>query len=235
VQTSDKVTPEFDQYAASYEALLEDPIRDRFARGHSYFHRRKWILIDSMFKRFGIAASSQRWLDVGCGRGDLLELAGSHFAQAVGCDPSAGMLSSCTQFNVFQQRSQSELPLENSSVDFVTAVCVYHHVHPEARLLLTREIRRVLSPGGMCCIIEHNPWNPVTRSIVKRCPVDVDARLLSVRDTAALLHEAGFELRSSDFFLYMPERLFNRMHRLEAMLSGVPLGGQYVVFAQSIT
>src|ERR1700761_8002785 len=161
----DRMIPEFDRYAASYEKLLDDPVRDRFTRDPGYFHRRKWILINDNFKRLGIDPRSQRWLDVGCGRGDLLELAGSNFLRAVGCDPSVGMLSSCTRFKVIQQPSQSKLPFEDGSVDFVTAVCVFHHVHPEARLQLTREIKRVLSPGGICCIIEHNPWNPVTRSI----------------------------------------------------------------------
>ena len=44
----------------------------------------------------------------------------------------------------------------------------------------------MLVPGGLCCIIEHNPWNPATRTIVRRCPVDVDAELSTARETAAL-------------------------------------------------
>jgi hypothetical protein len=36
------------------------------------------------------------------------------------------------------------------------------------RALLTREIRRVLTPGECVALSMHNPWNPITRAIVKR-------------------------------------------------------------------
>ena len=174
-----------------------------------------------------------RWLDVGCGRGELLEIAGSHFAQAIGCDPSGGMLSSNPSFRVHEQPSPVELPFEDRSVDVVTAVCVYHHVHGIARTLLTREIKRVLTPGGLCCIIEHNPWNPVTRAIVKRCPVDADAELLTARATSRLLREAGFQPLSTDYFLYLPEKIFQQFGFLEGMLRRPSLGGQYALLARA--
>jgi SAM-dependent methyltransferase len=233
MQTNEGDSPEFDQYASSYAELLNDPLRNRFARDPLHFHRRKWLLIQRLLKRAGANARTLKWLDVGCGRGELLELAGSNFAQAVGCDPSVGMLSSVGTFGMYQQLSPVELPFGDGSVDFVTAVCVYHHVHGSARTLLTGEIRRVLTPGGLCCIIEHNPWNPVTRTIVKRCPVDADAELLTAKSVNILLRAAGFESLSSDYFLYLPERLFNRFKSLEMMLSEIPLGGQYALLARS--
>jgi SAM-dependent methyltransferase len=230
---ADKDCAEFDQYAPSYAELLNDPLRNRFARDPLHFHRRKWLLIQRLLKRAGANAKTLKWLDVGCGRGELLELAGGNFAQAIGCDPSVGMLSSVDTFGMYQQLSPVELPFGDGSVDFVTAVCVYHHVHGSARTLLTSEIRRVLTPGGLCCIIEHNPWNPVTRTIVKRCPVDADAELLTAQGAKLLLQAAGFESLSSDYFLYLPERFFNRFKSLEMMLSKIPLGGQYALLARS--
>ncbi|QEE27883.1 class I SAM-dependent methyltransferase [Terriglobus albidus] len=230
---NEKLSPEFDLYAASYDALLEDPIRNRFAHGTHYFHQRKWVLIQDLLHRAGLNTSSLRWLDVGCGKGELLELAGSHFAWAGGCDPSAAMLDSSTRFEVRQQQSQIELPFDTGSADFVTAVCVYHHVPQAARKLLMNEIKRVLSPGGLACIIEHNPWNPVTRAIVSRCPVDVDAELLTARDAKALMSGCGFAPLFSDYFLYLPERLYSRMASLESLLAKVPLGGQYALLARS--
>jgi len=229
---NEKVSPEFDLYAASYDALLEDPLRNRFAHGTHYFHQRKWILIQDLLYRAGLNTGSLRWLDVGCGKGELLALAGSHFAWAGGCDPSAAMLDSYSNFEVRQQQSQTELPFEDGSVDFVTAVCVYHHVPQAARKLLMDEIKRVLSPGGLACLIEHNPWNPVTRAIVSRCPVDVDAELLTAGNAKALMRRSGFEPIFSDYFLYLPERLYSRMASLETLLSKVPLGGQYALVAQ---
>jgi SAM-dependent methyltransferase len=162
-----------------------------------------------------------------------LDLASANFARAIGCDPSHGMLVSGARADVFQQSSLVDLPFEDNSADLVTAVCVYHHVHGEARALLASEIRRVLAPGGLCCIIEHNPWNPVTRAIVKRCPVDVDAELLTARTGANLLKSAGFERVSADYFLFVPERFFQRTSAMEAMFSRLPLGGQYALLARS--
>jgi SAM-dependent methyltransferase len=233
MQTSEKDSPEFDGYAHSYAELLDDPIRNRFAHDSLHFHRRKWHLLQRLLKLAGANTRTQRWLDVGCGKGELLKLAGSNFAQAIGCDPSANMLSSSGPFRMHEQPSPVELPFGDSSIDFVTAVCVYHHVHGISRALLTSEIRRVLTPGGLCCIIEHNPWNPVTRAIVQRCPVDVDAELLTVRRASMLLQAAGFESLSTDYFLYFPERLFNRLSSMERMLCKIPFGGQYALFARA--
>src|SRR5215475_11561494 len=100
MQTDGQVRVEFDDYADSYAELLNDPARNRFARDPLHFHRRKWLLIKRLLNRAGVNVATQRWLDVGCGQGELLELAGRNFAQATGCDPSASMLSSQASIEV---------------------------------------------------------------------------------------------------------------------------------------
>ncbi len=45
---------EFDDYAASYQKLLSDPLRERFAPGSQFFTRRKWDLLK------GFSEPSQR-------------------------------------------------------------------------------------------------------------------------------------------------------------------------------
>jgi hypothetical protein len=94
-------------------------------------------------------------------------------------------------------------------------------------------MRRVLAPGGLCCVIEHNLLNPITRTIVRRCPVDIDAELLSAPETSMLLLRAGFEPTTVDYFLYFPERMFDRVGRVERILSKIPFGGQYAVLART--
>jgi hypothetical protein len=84
----------------------------------------------------------------------------------------------------------------------------------------------------LCCIIEHNPWNPVTRAIVKRCPVDADAELLAAREAIRLIEASGFRSLRTDYFLYLPEWLFNKFGALERLLYKIPLGGQYALLAQ---
>ena len=146
---------------------------------------------------------------------------------------SAKLLPASSSSSPLPQPTLVELPFGDASVDFVTAVCVYHHVHGAARTLLTREIRRVLTPGGLCCIIEHNPWNPVTRAIVRRCPVDVDAELLTARCATSLLKSTGFEALHLEYFLYFPELVFNRIAPVEGMLRKIPFGGQYALLARA--
>ncbi len=222
---------EFDYFASSYDQLLDDPLRMSFASDALHFCRRKWFVLDRMLRRVGRESESLSWLDVGCGRGEFLELAGSHFANAAGCDPSAGMLSYGRSFATHNQPHPTKLPFASHSFDLVTAVCVYHHVAVDARAELTGEVRRVLRPGGLFCIIEHNPYNPVTRLIVSRCPVDADAELLSLNSAADMVSASGLRPGLSEYFLYLPEPWFKKFSAIEAALRQVPAGGQYALLA----
>lgn len=223
---------EFDDYAEAYAILLADPVRDRFSSGSDFFHRRKAALIADFFTQRKILPAAIRWLDVGCGGGELLALAGNAFAQAVGCDPSLKMMQRCEALSIYKQSSATELPFPDASFDFVTAVCVYHHVHGADRARLTESISRVLKPGGVFCIIEHNPWNPVTRVIVNRCPIDVDAELINVRGAQQILTAAGLEIIERRFFLYLPQRFFRVAGWIENYFAKMPLGGQFALFGR---
>ena len=221
----------FDNYAGDYAALIHDPIRDKFAAGSRFFFERKIQVIRSFCKRRGMAAENLRWLDIGCGQGDLLRLGREHFKSSSGCDPSQGMLESCRDLDVRHQLSLESLPFDDAGFDFVTAVCVYHHVPAERRSLLTEEALRVLKPGGVFCIIEHNPRNPVTRLIVSRTPVDADAHLLTANEAVRLLPAAKGKVIETRYFLLFPERLKFALP-IEDAMAALPFGGQYAVFAQ---
>lgn len=223
--------PEFDLYSSSYGDLLADPMREKFARDPLYFHKRKLGIIAELLAEQNKNPANMKWLDVGCGQGDLLRLGRGMFAEAVGCDPASTMLPAQGDIPVIVQPSLDKLPFDNQSVDFVTAVCVFHHVHGVARTALAQEIRRVLTPGGYFCLIEHNPWNPITRGIVKRCPVDVDAELLTTPQAKALIASARMETNRIRYFLFFPEKL-KALSGAERYLGGFPLGGQYAILAR---
>lgn len=189
-------------------------------------------MLQRVLRRCGMAPRATRWLDVGCGRGELLSLGGGQFAESAGCDLSPAMLQDTSNVAVHQQRGPAELPFPGETFDLVTAVCVYHHVHGNDRRGLSCDIQRVLRPGGLCCMIEHNPWNPVTRRIVKRCPVDRDAELLTAATASKLLEEAGFESLGAEYFLFVPERLHAFAGGMEPLLGRVPLGGQYALIVR---
>ena len=89
----------------------------------------------------------------------------------------------------------------------------------------------MLRPGGVFCVIEHNPFNPVTRLIVERTPVDADAILLSVAEARRLAVAAGLLAVERNYFLYFPQALYRYLGGVEAALAKVPLGGQYALFS----
>jgi SAM-dependent methyltransferase len=225
--------PEFDRYSLAYDELLKDPLRDRFTGGESiFFYERKRDLIRDFFRRTGRNTQDMRYLDIGCGKGDLISLLREDFGSTAGCDPSPGMLKHAEGVETRVQEDPSAIPFANQDFDFITAVCVYHHVPVAARQAVAREVFRVLRPGGVFAIIEHNPYNPVTRTIVSRTPVDADAILLRPAEAKELLAAAGFSPGPPEYFLYVPGGLYRRGgHVLERLLRRVPLGGQYAIFA----
>lgn len=224
---------EFDEYAASYQKLLRDPLRERFASGSQFFSLRKWELLRNFLSRRGAHTANQNWLDVGCGFGDLLRLGKSDFQEAVGCDVSPEMLAHAQGLDVRLQNRPDELPYDSERFDLVSAVCVYHHiVSDDMRLHLTREINRVLKPRGVFCLIEHNPLNPITQLIVRRASIDVNARLLRISESIGLVKAAGLDVICKELFLYLPEALYSKFSFVESCLRDIPLGGQYAVFAE---
>jgi ubiquinone/menaquinone biosynthesis C-methylase UbiE len=232
------VEPEFDQFSDSYEQLLNDPFRDRFAPGGSeFFHLRKRDIIRDHFCRDRTDTRKLAYLDLGCGKGELAHLLRNDFGRVAGCDPSAGMLKAgefvSQGVEARVQHDPGRIPFEGGEFDFVTAVCIFHHVPLSARAALLQEARRVLKPGGTLAVIEHNPYNPVTRLIVSRTPVDADAILLRPAETRRLFHKAGFTVDDQRYFLYFSESVYRRLTWLESALGKVPFGGQYAVFGVS--
>jgi SAM-dependent methyltransferase len=222
--------PEFDAYARDYADLIRDPIRERFATESRFFAERKLQVIRGFYSRLKVDTHRLQWLDVGCGRGDLLRVGRPFFGRCVGCDPSPGMLQLCPDLEVRQQPAIDQIPYGANSFDFVTTVCVYHHVAEKDRLLLMKEVLRVLRPGGVFSVIEHNPLNPVTRLIVSRTPIDANAKLLTASATRRLITSAEARVLQTRHFLFLPERIHKYLGLIEGALACVPLGGQYAVF-----
>jgi SAM-dependent methyltransferase len=226
-------SPEFDRFSSSYDDLLKDPLRDRFSGSDSlFFHQRKSDLIRRFFRRRKLDTSRLSYLDVGCGKGELVTLLRGDFARTAGCDVSTGMMTAIDAVETRVQTDPVRIPFDDSEFDFITTVCVYHHVPLEARLSVTAEIFRVLRPGGIFCMIEHNPLNPVTRTIVGRAPVDTDATLLRAREGRSLASQTAFVSKTTEYFLYFPKNLYRFVGALEPWLAKIPLGGQYAIFSE---
>jgi len=227
-----KMDQEFDRLAPKYKELLNDSVRDYFAPGSEFFVTRKMDMLLEFAASQGVDTRQITWLDVGCGQGDLLRAAKPHFARALGCDVSLGMIAECRDLEVVHQTNPLRLPFAEGSIDWVTAVCIFHHINPPERGPLAADIYRVLRPGGIFAIIEHNPFNPAVQLIVRRTPVDENAKLLTARTARHLIQTASIQTVATRYFLYAPQRIYDWVAPVERALERVPLGGQYVVFGR---
>ena len=103
-------------------------------------------------------------------------------------------------------------------------------------VLARRETPRSRIPAGsvaiattMSCVFPRE--SPSGWHVVGRSPVDGNAILLRPSETRRLLRRGGFRIDAQWYFLYCPERLYGKLGRLESALRGIPLGGQYAIFA----
>jgi ubiquinone/menaquinone biosynthesis C-methylase UbiE len=213
-----------------YEQMVKDPIKSRFASDSTFFARIKCDLAARMLARRmpGRQLTDLRVLDVGCGTGTLMRLLESKFGKVRGCDPAAYMVRQAGQ-RAKLMPSPLEIPFADQSFDVAICACVYHHVDPDSRAAHIREVRRVLAPGGEFLIFEHNPLNPITRLIVRRCPIDAGANLLSARHAVRMLRDAGFANLIRRSYMYVPQRFYDRLSFVEHSLGWLMLGGQYCV------
>lgn len=220
---------EFDRFQHTYERQLDDVVRCS-GQDREFFTRAKTrTLLDLVRKRVGDPASLAA-VDVGCGVGlTVTELRGK-FASISGVDISAAMIERAREREPgvdFRAYDGAALPYESGSVDVAFTICVLHHVPRPERAAFMSELGRIVRPGGLLVIGEHNPVNPLTRIVVSRCAFDVDAELLTARESVRLLRSAGGDGVEHRYILFLPFES-NAVDRVEAVLRRVPLGAQYV-------
>ncbi len=167
-------------------------------------------------------------LDVGCGIGLTDRLLVNSFAKLEGIDPSPAAIASARQHNPsvnYQVASGVALPHDDGVFDVAFTLCVLHHVEPSARHQVVREMARVVKPGGLVIVGEHNPWNPATRLAVYRCPLDEGAILLRRPEISRLLTDADLVVADDRFILLFPWR-GPLWRRVEGALKNLPFGAQ---------
>lgn len=222
----------FDAYSKTYSDVVQDSIAFSGLQ-HDFFVQAKVRLLGDLFAaHFG--ATRPALLDVGCGvgvmHGPLRPLVGA----LAGTDPSTEALARAAAEHPdgdYRAQGGNGLAWPDAAVDVTLAVCVFHHVPPHGRAALLGEMKRVTRAGGLVVVIEHNPWNPLTRVAVRRCPFDHDAVLLGSREGQSLLQGAGLKAVEARHFLLFP---FARSwaQRIERGLARLPLGAQFAVFGQ---
>jgi len=218
---------EADTYAATVEASLAVP-----GGSVRHFADRKVHVLQSLLKQVPAEI-----LDFGCGTGTLSAALLDGFPSTVilGVDPSARSIARAAATVhaaagrvSFAVSGAHRLELGDGAAEVAVAACVFHHIVPAERDSWIAELYRVLKPGGSLVVFEHNPWNPLTRRSVDRCPFDAGVELLPSPETASRMRAAGFQRVRTRHYLFLPPALYS-LRRLEPLLSWLPFGGQYAV------
>jgi SAM-dependent methyltransferase len=223
----------FDDYRSTYNETVQDSI-DFVPLKHDFFLQAKADLLERLVKEKLAGARPVRALDVGCGVGALHPFLRNVLPDLAGCDISHESIARARQNNPsvsYTGYDDDHLPYADGRFDLAFAVCVVHHVPPANWPGFFAEMKRVVRPGGIACVIEHNPFNPLTRLAVLRCPFDADAVLIRPARAKALFRQQGFSSIESEHFLVFPTAR-PAFRGIERALSRVPLGAQYACSAR---
>lgn len=165
-------------------------------------------------------------LDVGCGRGEFLELLRERGVFARGIDTNTEMVARCAERGLSVSRADALAhlaALPDSTVGGIFSAQVVEHLEADYLVRLTQEMHRVLRPGGRVIVETINPTSWVAffsaylRDITHRHPLHPDT-------LEYLLRAAGF--RDVQVTYRSPPPAASRLERVpvDRALAATPAG-----------
>jgi len=133
---------------------IQDTIYDEF-RGSEI------LIKDRQRKYIRYFNSCYNVLDIGCGRGEFMELLEENSISATGIDVNEDMVEICHRkgFNVLQVDTHSFLKDKTENYDGIFCSHVIEHIAPQDVLAFLDLCRKALKPQGIFIIITPNPKN----------------------------------------------------------------------------
>jgi SAM-dependent methyltransferase len=220
---------QFDAYAASYDEEVNRSLAFTGLKVDYFTRVKTAYLLDLLRQHFG-ELRGLHLLDVGCGIGNCHAELAPQVGSLSGVDISQASVDQAAARNgavSYQSYDGATLPHANQGFDAVFTICVMHHVPPGQWAHFASEMKRVLKPGGMAIVFEHNPLNPLTRRVVSNCEFDEDAVLLRQAKVRNLLLGAGLKQVRSRAILSIPTK-GPLTRRLDLALGRLGLGAQYL-------
>jgi SAM-dependent methyltransferase len=218
----------YDQYRDSYEADLDRAVGFS-GKDHAFFTKAKARELLRVVERHLDDPRELNALDVGCGIGLTDRHLEGRLRSLTGVDISPGVLERAELTNPWAHYvlyDGERLPFDDGTFDLTFAVCVVQVIEPGRRPSFVSELARVTRPGGLVVAFEHNPFNPLTRLVVRRCAFGHDARMLTLERLRRLFRGANMSTVRSGYILLFPWR-GGALRTVEERLARLPLGAQY--------
>ena len=223
---------EFDQYVREYAIQHKDNIKIT-GESPEFFAEYKIKDLKRVSAKFDIQA--KEILDYGTGIGNSIPFIRKYFPDSKITGLDISKLSLEYAENLHKQPDTDFIPFEGAEIpagpdrfDLAFAACVFHHIPLDKHSDCVKHILRVLKPGGLFMIYEHNPYNPLTVRAVNTCPFDVNANLVSAGYVKKLLLNSGMVDVRCEYRVFYPG-ILKFLRTTEPFLTKIPLGGQYFV------
>ena len=220
----------FDDYVETYRAEIEDSI-GFIGQDVDFFIEIKADMLLDIARRYIAPPEKIKALDIGSGVGLVDRFIKSSIGQLYGVDVEDGVVQKAKVNNPevdYRKYDGENLPFEDNSFDLCFAINVMHHVPPALWENFSREMNRILKPGGIAAVFEHNPINPLTRVAVARCEFDRDAVLLTHSKLKSLFRGAKLEIAEDKYIVFFPFKA-GMFRSVEKGLGWIPLGAQHYV------
>ena len=134
---------------------------DKF-RGHRSEIKKRLLAYEPFLQILKQNYDNPAAADLGCGRGEWLEILKQNGFTARGCDVSEEMLKECEK-NALEAKNQGAIEflseLEDSSLALVSAFQLVEHLEFSELCELIKQARRVLKDGGILLLETPNPEN----------------------------------------------------------------------------
>ncbi|MBP6385836.1 MAG: class I SAM-dependent methyltransferase [Pseudarcicella sp.] len=229
----------FDQHAHQYREVHNESLSK--VGFDSYYISEQKVRVLKQVKLVQESTRINKILDIGCGDGGMAIYFRKHFPNAsyYGIDISEESIKIANDRQLencdFRHSSGEKIPFDDHTFDLVMIAGVVMHVPKESHADFLKEANRILAKDGIMAIFEHNPYNPVTRRIVKLCPFDQRVVLSSPSYLKNILANFGQKNTETRFSLFFPNiSIFKYMLPFEKQLYFVPLGGQYCLAMKKV-
>lgn len=223
----------FDDYVDSYKSEIQSSI-DFIGQDVDFFLEVKAELLINLAERNFGSLDNVKALDIGSGVGLVDKLLTPKIKSLHGIDIEEGVVEKAKKNNPtldYRIYDGVKIPFNDNTFDLTFAINVMHHVPPELWENFSQEMYRVLKPGGIAAVFEHNPVNPLTRKVVRECEFDKDAVLLKHSKIKSLLEGAKLKVVDDSYIIFFPFK--GKLFRgIESLIGWLPLGAQQYVAAK---